>query len=124
MRVRLLIIEPEQVTEPPWEPMVVTENEEGVSVGNYGHAVLIASASLETVTMEQIRCGLRLRADEQPFLYLSPIRSLPEEHWATAEWSEWLPRWLQWLRHWWMDEVADLVQQGCIETSPALLVAA
>lgn len=112
MNARLLIIDPQEAAHPPLEPMLVVEDS-GVKLYNSGWVRAVSRNSLQEVVEEDVRQALRLRVEERPFLYLSPIRALPFEDMLSAEA-------LAWTRQWWLEVVTELARTGRIADAPAV----
>ncbi len=113
MKARLLIIDPQNADRPPMEPTLIVEGEKGIFICTHDWALPVEAASLEDITYDQIRKALRMRPQENPSIYLSSLRQLPEEDLTS-------PSLLRCTREWWREVVAELAQEGKISHAPAV----
>jgi hypothetical protein len=72
-------------------PTVAIEDEQGLRLLADDWMVRIADASLETLTVEQVKCALEFPATVT--ILLSDSRDLPDFEWLS-------PEMLQWFSHW------------------------
>jgi hypothetical protein len=103
MKARLLLVNPQTVTQPPEHPSYLIETEGSLYVCDDSYALPLAVKSdLEGLTVSALRDALSLRPDEE--VYLSDIRNLPDERPLS-------PAFLHWLQDWWRKEAAQKRRQ-------------
>jgi len=101
MKSRLVIMNPRQAKAAPWIPTLLADDGEVLFLYQDGRAWRVETASLETVTREDLRTLLHLR--ETDTVLFSDVRDLPSEDLMSPEvfsfcrewWREFVEAWQQ-----------------------------
>lgn len=102
MKARLLVINPQQAETPPASPTLILEQQGNIVAYSAGWPYPVKTGTLDSVTQEDIYKLPGVRAEDQ--VYLSDIRSLPNEDLMSAEA-------ISCARSWWIECAAEFLRQ-------------